>query len=548
MSLQTIIQIGHKIRNELSKEESLQYHRYIKKAPEYSARQPYSYYQIDVKDNFEIDYNTLHEVNDQTVISNKFYYLKYKTGEADNQVKYLFGDIAYPDFFKLGEPQNNVKSLQVNSFLRGKIDANSIADSKFQSFRQSFESCMGNIIQLFEENRFCYIHFNFSGKTWFETQLFDEIENYVVSKYVQDNDGFISLNTFLTRTLAGKESFERMVNFDVKNAFKNKTFKSIEDVKDLFYGLDFQQKYKVKSSNGEIVINMLPIGNLTAKGVIAYFDKISNYDFKNPKPEDTDPFAEPFINPEIDGIKKFDIIFSRPMQYVKPIGADLLEMTDVDQNLLLRVNKKIGKAKTELNYKYTIDFALKMLFDDKKYTSHLLKILPLIYKDNYCFDDLLLPALIQKTEYGIRNGKGGFLTYAYHFYFLSKLQINNIIMEIRQSKSYLLGTKLGIMAKPVAQCIKSFEKAYVGNLSQRIASLDNLVEFANYLNEKLMIHQKGYPSIKDASRELTALLDSFPKEEKYNRHYCALGFFETYYTYFKEEIENQEQTVTTKNK
>lgn len=31
MSLQTIIQIGHKIRNELSKEESLQYHRFVKK-------------------------------------------------------------------------------------------------------------------------------------------------------------------------------------------------------------------------------------------------------------------------------------------------------------------------------------------------------------------------------------------------------------------------------------------------------------------------------------------------------------------------------------
>ena len=38
MSLQTIIQIGHKIRNELSKEESLQYHRFVKKAPEYSCQ------------------------------------------------------------------------------------------------------------------------------------------------------------------------------------------------------------------------------------------------------------------------------------------------------------------------------------------------------------------------------------------------------------------------------------------------------------------------------------------------------------------------------
>src|SRR5690606_8044029 len=93
--------------------------------------------------------------------------------------------------------------------------------------------------------------------------------------------------------------------------------------------------------------------------------------------------------------------------------------------------------------------------------------------------------------------------------------------------------KLGVMSKPIAQAIKSFEKAYVGNLSRRISNIDDLVEFTNYLNEKLMIHEKGYPNIKEASKELTALLDYFPSGEKYNRNYCALGFFETYYTYFK---------------
>jgi len=541
MSLQTIIQIGHKIRNELSKEESLQYHRYVKKAPEDSAKQPYSYYQIDVKDNFEIDYNTLHEVNDQTVIGNTFYYLKFKTGEADSLVKYMFGDIAYPEFFKPDDPENKAAGFRVNSFLRGKEDAAKIQNEKLKSFRMSLEKQMNSLLKLFQEKEFCYIHFNFSGKCWYETDVFNDVENAIVSNFVKEENGYISLSAFLTRTLV--ESEGRLPDFSSSNTYKSKYFSSLDEVKDLLYGLDFQQKSKV-NAGADIMINMLPKGQLSAKGILAYYDKKSKYDYKNPKPEDTDPFAEPFVNPEIDGIEKYDIVFSKRS---KPIGVDLLEMTDVDQNLLLKVNKKIGKAKTELNYKYTIDFALKMLFDDKKYTSHLLKILPLIYKDNYYSDDLLLPALIQKTEYGIRNGKGGFLTYAYHFYFLSKLQINNTVMEIRQTKSYLLGTKLGIMAKPVAYCIKSFEKAYVGNLSQRIASLDNLVEFVNYLNEKLMIHQKGYPSIKDASREFTALLDSFPKDEKYNRHYCALGFFETYYTYFKEEAENQEQTVTIEN-
>jgi len=160
---------------------------------------------------------------------------------------------------------------------------------------------------------------------------------------------------------------------------------------------------------------------------------------------------------------------------------------------------------------------------------------------------VLLPALIQKTEFAIRNGKGSFHTYDKHFYFLTKLQINDTIMEIKNSKSYLLGTKLGIMSKPVAYSIKSFEKAYVGNLSRRIASLNDVVEFSNYLNEKLMIHQKGYPSVKEASRELTSILDFFAKDEKYNRHYCALGFFETYYEYFKNGEEITDESVITEN-
>ena len=71
MSLQTIIQIGHKIRNELSKEESLQYHRFVKKAPEYNAKQPYTYYQIDVNPNFEIDFNSLKEVTDENIIRSR---------------------------------------------------------------------------------------------------------------------------------------------------------------------------------------------------------------------------------------------------------------------------------------------------------------------------------------------------------------------------------------------------------------------------------------------------------------------------------------------
>lgn len=538
MSLQTIIQIGHKIRNELSKEESLQYHRFVKKAPEYSAKQPYSYYQLDVNTNYEVDFNSLKEVTDESIIKNKYFYLKFKTGEADSLVKYMFGDIAYPEFFKPDDPLNGAAAFRLNSFLRGKEDASKIPNEKLKSFRLSLEKNLETLLNLFKEKEYCYINFNFSGAYWYETDVFDDVESAVVANFVKEENGYLSLTAFLTRTLV--ESDGRLPDFNISNTHKAKFFNGLEEVKDLLYALDFQQKSKVNAGK-DIMINMLPKGSITAQGIISYYGKKSNYDYKNPKPEDTDPFFETFEYSDIEGIEKYDIIFSKRS---KPIGVDLLEITDIDKNLLKTVTKKINNVAISLNYKYTIDFAIKVLFDDKKYTSHLLKILPLIYKDSYHSDDVLLPALIQKTEFAIRNGKGSFHTYDKHFYFLTKLQINDTIMEIKNSKSYLLGTKLGVMSKPVANSIKSFEKAYVGNLSRRIASLNDVVEFSNYLNEKLMIHQKGYPSVKEASRELTSIIDFFSKEEKYNRHYCALGFFETYYAYFKDIEDTKEEALT----
>jgi len=541
MSLQTIIQIGHRIRNELTKEESLQYHRYVKQAPEYSDKQPYSYFEIDVKENYEIDINSIREVNDESIIRNKYFYLKFKTGEADSLVKYMFGDIAFPEFFKLDDPTNGAASFRLNSFLRGKEDASKIGNERLSAFRRSLEGALPRLLQLFTEKEYCYIHFNFNGKSWYDTEIFIDVENANVSNFVKDEKGNISLTAFLTRTLA--ESEGRLPDFEISNTFKAKRFGNMEEVKDLLYGLDFQQKSKVNAGK-DIMINMLPKGDLSAKGIIAYFEKKSNYDYKNPQPESADPFAEPFINPEIKGIEKYDIIFSKRS---KPIGIDLLEITDVSQNLLQRVTDKIHKAKRELDYRYSLDYSIKSLLDDKKYNSHLLKILPLIYKDSYYNDPVLLPALIQKTQYGIRNGdkKILFNGLKQHFYLLSKLQINDTIMEIKESKSYQLGTKLGIMSKPIAQAIKSFEKAYAGNLSRRISNIDDLIEFANYLNEKLMIHEKGYPNIKEASKELTELIKHFPNKEKYNKNYCDLGFFETYYTYYKGEnpTENIEETI-----
>ena len=106
-------------------------------------------------------------------------------------------------------------------------------------------------------------------------------------------------------------------------------------------------------------------------------------------------------------------------------------------------------------------------------------------------------------------------------------------MLITETKSYAIGQCLGTMAKQFAawrdDCpIKSFEKSYVGNLTRRIASLDDVAVLCDFLNQKLTMHERLYPDVKNAYLQLTDLLRQF--DERYNKHHCSLGFFESYYT------------------
>src|SRR5690606_17623209 len=118
-------------------------------------------------------------------------------------------------------------------------------NDKLSAFRASLEKSLNQLLQLFSEKEYCYIHFNFHGKSWYDTEIFGEVENAIVSNFIKEENGNISLTAFLTRTLA--ESEGRLPDFELSNTFKAKRFNSLEEVKDLLYGLDFQQKSKVNA-------------------------------------------------------------------------------------------------------------------------------------------------------------------------------------------------------------------------------------------------------------------------------------------------------------
>lgn len=555
MSLQTVIELGKTIRQS---DKALAYHRYVRKAPFGDKKRIFRYFQLDVNDKFEIDLNSRKEIEEEDFISEKLFYLAYRTGEADTYVKYIFGDFC-SDYFKFADDKKNASSLYAQHSLdRGKVNAAEMSSPIIDSFRNSLAAIIDELLLFLEPIEHWYIHFNFQGKQWYElTETYELLNEAILSNFIKEVDGNISLDAFLVRTLIGASS--RLPDFKSENTFKTKQFSSIEEVKDLLFGLDFYLKgYKIRED--DIMINMLPKGNISAADIITFFEKKKQLEFENEE-EATDSFLAPALDHTIQNIEKYDIIFSKES---KPIGLDLLEINDVDKNLLKKTQdriietKKLMKAQGfNINY-LGIKYSLKSLFESKKYKNHLLRVLPKIYQDTYYQDALLLPTFLQKAEYLTRNpqkaskkgndknGRYPYWNLRKHFFFLIHLQKQNNLMSIFKSRSYKIGLALGKMANPFAayreDCpIKSFEKNNVGLLSRKITTIDNLVKFANQLNEKLRLHRetnavkgkkgnkepyliKSYKSLLENLKEL-----ELSKSEKYNKDYCELGFFETYY-------------------
>jgi hypothetical protein len=103
-------------------------------------------------------------------------------------------------------------------------------------------------------------------------------------------------------------------------------------------------------------------------------------------------------------------------------------------------------------------------------------------------------------------------------------------MDITTSPSFQIGLILGQLAKPLSREINSFEKNYVGLLSRRIGTLPDVVKLANEFRQKLVMHEKLYPNVREASNSLSERLIEC---HTYNKDECAFGFFESYFSPIK---------------
>lgn len=578
--LETLLQIGKTFREA----KRLRHHRYIKPAPKPDKKTNITFLSLPVKEDFSFDFNGLRELLEAE--REHLFYPTFKTGEADGLVKYLFGDILYGrqvdpksggidelGFYRMGDPSVRAKGFQVSSFNRCLADALFFTEKStvIRLFRSEFQRNLSQIESLMVEkaNKYVYLHFDFDGKHWFDFGYELELMNEkILADFLSSTQGGYVLEKFLHKTIGGDTP-----NFDSGAKHKVKLFNSTSEVLDLIYAIDYSKKAAINENNIKIVV--LPRGkDLKAGDIEKFFERPKFIESESVERAEEDleiskssDFDDSLFTPVIEvpaDITQYDFIFSKRADSPSTPDVDVLEISGIQKSNLAQLSRRIRDVRFLLDqerkklypkwpksYEFLdIRSAFKNILGDstkgqKKYQSHLFKTLPKIYTGTYFQDQILLPAFISKVEYELRNdekfGKfNEFNFFKYQFFYLLKIQNTNQdrVMELKTSKSYRAGLLLGKMAKPLSSKINSFEKNYVGMLSRRISDKRSALNFANFINEKLIMHEATYMDVKAASVEFAKTMTEIADNE-YLKNECAFGFFESYFANHK--TENQEQ-------
>jgi hypothetical protein len=423
-----------------------------------------------------------------------------------------------------------------------------------------------------------FIHFEFpENKQWY--QFSDEmnlITGKILSEFVDNNGKGQVLKKTLYKTLCSGDTKNdiQFPMFTNLNKHKAKIFTN-DELQDLFYAIDYTSKGK-QITGTDIKLIVLPCGNnLSAKDYETFRVKrdenrivaINNNDNQG------DMLFHFALDDNID-ITTFDLIFCKKGGLTSP-DSDLIEISGIEKSKLRLIMERIRKISREVEldrknfiktdrdlFPLKIDYSFCSIlgnpqYDEKKkkvsfkanpkYQSHLLKVLPLIYTENYFQDEVLLPAFVQNVEFSIRVGDSNFSFLKYNLKFLLKIQNtkNDIFMEITSSESYQIGFLLGGMAKNLSMEINSFEKNYVGNLTRRIGTLSDFVKLKNEVEQKLIMHDKAkftFQTSYDLAQKVKEFTSRYDKEE------CAFGFMESYFKPLpKKEAGTTNDTIITSN-
>lgn len=406
-------------------------------------------------------------------------------------------------------------------------------------------------------NNQIFIHFDYKGRHWYELKdCFETVSAKMTEEFVEKSkEGGLVLKKTLYKNLCSGDTKNdiQFPNFSINAKNKAKVF-TAEEISSLFYAASYTSKgnsiYKT-----DIKLIVLPSGdNLTEEDYANFLSKNNETSIVNSN-EYSDSLFD-FVELGNKDITVFDLILCKKGGMTSP-DSDLIEISGIEKSKLRQTNERISdiahkiyqERKNEINTEknlspLSIEYSfLNILgnpfYDEKtkklkivenpKYQSHLLKVLPQIYLDNYVNDNVLLPAFIQNVESSIRSDDNKFVFLKYDLKFLYEIQNSKIdkYMELTETKSYKLGFKLGQLSKPLNKAIASFQKSYVGMLTRRITTKNDCIKLVNDICQKLTMHEKAY---NDACAEVCNELANLPLSE-YDKEYFAFGFFEGYFKY-----------------
>jgi hypothetical protein len=434
-----------------------------------------------------------------------------------------------------------------------------------------------------------FLHFDFDGRHWYEDErALQAINQKLISEFVETAtptngaEGF-ALKKYLYRTInaVGKDDGDpQLPDFDKKNRYQTRFFQQ-EELDALFYAIDVTEQAKIFIPETSIRIVALPSGEKLDAADITGFMSRSESLRKEQEREgriaqrtQSDKLFAPITETKIADSIQFDLVFYKEGENV---NEDLLEIAGVEKSFLRQTKRRVDKVWLKLSQQWDAEFggelndlnipyAFRNLLGDvdkgqEKHQSHLCNVLPQIYTQTYYRDPVLLPALIEKAESSVRNGKADtyywkhksedrkdFNSLKYDFYFLARIQNQQpgevpLMQKITDSHSYKIGRPLGKMARELKYEINSFPKQYVGSLRRRIATLDDLLDFKADIEEKLIMHEKvKFEKVTEASRRLAENVKVFQEdgEERFDKNRCAFGFFESYFVPLPKEDDNGE--------
>lgn len=476
--------------------------------------------------------------------------IKYFENEHDSFKKFIENEDDLRDICCSINKGNNKKKLE-------KLNAYLDDENEYNSFLLRLNSAS------------IFLHFSYKDgnggvKSWYDfVNSLQLITRKMLKEYVAETKGGLVLDKNLWHTICSgdKKNDIQFPNFDLENRYKTRGFTE-SDIEDLFYGVSYAKKGKMISGS-EYKLIVLPFGkNLKADDLKLFIEKKNESSIIL-----SNEYSDDLISSALGSsstFTSFDFIFVKNGG-TKP-DTDLIEISNITRSALNRVdsrnkaiahqvyaerNKEIKIDKPERNKEKKEDNSLSIcksfrnLLGDvqldatgkvkktasKKYESHILKVLPLIYKENYYNDPYLLHSFVTNVESATRIGDGSFWCkiLKYDLMFILSIQNNkqNKYMDIINSASFKLGFKIGKMAKPLKNSIGSFEKNYVGLLSRRVSTKDDCIRFVTDISQKLVMHDSVWSAMCAEVCDDLANISEF----EYDKDELSFGFLDGYFKY-----------------